>query len=51
MNEPKVPTYSSDMIQVCGSRAASRAPVSLRTGARLSMNSAASSAATTISGM
>ena len=52
MNDPNVPTYRSDMIQVCGSRdRSSAAPVSLRTGARLSMNSAAQAAAITISGM
>ncbi len=40
------------MIQVCASFRASRtAPVSLRTGARLSIRTAASTAAITISGM
>jgi hypothetical protein len=52
MNEPKVPMYSSAMIQVCGSRQAARmAPRSLRTCAMLSMNRAAQAAAMTTSGM
>ena len=52
MNDPNVPMYRNAMIQVCGSRTASMAaPVSFFTGARLSMNSAAQIAATTMSGM
>jgi hypothetical protein len=52
MNEPKVPMYRNDMIQVCGSRVASRmARGWLRAVDRLSMSSAAPTAATTISGM
>ena len=52
MNEPNVPMYRNAMIQVCGSRLASRsARFSLRTCAMLSMNSAAPSAASTTSGM
>ncbi len=52
MKEPNVPMYSTDMIQVWASRAASlAAPVSFLTEARLSIRPAASTAARRISGM
>jgi hypothetical protein len=52
MNEPNVPMYRNDMIQVCDSRVASRmARGWFLAVVRLSMTTAAPTAATTISGM
>src|SRR5215470_19689543 len=52
MNEPNVPMYRNDITHVCRCANTSfNAPVSLRAVVRLSMNNAATTAASTINGM